>query len=145
MTWRVVLMACLQALLLSAAAVLLFVYLHETAVSMAASRGLSLRGGISWGIALHLALYVFVALSVLQNAAAVRWPYRRIRVAVLVWLIFAGFLTLLANPFAPWAHPYRWALLLFCSTAGFALSLAGQNVWPLIQRRGFTVRLRSDA
>jgi hypothetical protein len=139
----VFLTACLQTLLLSAAAVLLFVYLHETAVSMAAARGRTLRGGFSWGITVHLALYVFVFLSLLQNTAALRWPTRRIGLAVLAWLIFAGLLTLLANPFASWAHPYRWALLIFCSAAGFALSLVGQSVWPLLQWRCFLARLRS--
>jgi len=127
----------LQILLLSAAAVLLFVYLHDAAVSIAASRGRTLRGGVNWGITVQIALYVFVFLSLLQNAAALRWPARRIRLAVLAWLAFAVLLTLLGNPFASWAHPYRWALLMFCSAAGCALSLVGQSVWPLLQRRCF--------
>ncbi|WP_369960301.1 hypothetical protein [Pseudomonas benzenivorans] len=127
-------MGGLQVLLLSAAAVLLFVYLHDAAASMAVARGRTLRGDISWGITVQLALYAFAFLTLLQNVAALRWPARRMRVAMLVWLIFAVLLTLLGNPFGSWAHPYRWALLMFCSAAGCALSLIGQGLWQFLQQ-----------
>lgn len=140
MTWRVHLTGGLQILLVSAAAILLFAYLHETAVSMAVARGRTLRGGVSWGITVQLAWYVFVFLTLLQNVAALRWPARRMRLAVLAWLVFAVLFTLLGNPFGSWAHPYRWALLMFCSAAGCALSLLGQGLWQLLQRRWFPVR-----
>ncbi|QKE64854.1 hypothetical protein HNE05_16350 [Aquipseudomonas campi] len=142
MTWRVLLAGSLQILLVSAAAILLFVYLHETAVSMAVARGRTLRGGVSWGITVQLALYVFAFLTLLQNAAALRWPARRMSLAVLAWLVFAVLFTLLGNPFGSWAHPYRWALLMFCSAAGCALSLVGQGLWQLVQQRRLPVQAR---
>lgn len=131
--------AVLQILLLSAAAVLSFMMLHEVAVMVAADHGRSVRGGVGWGITVQLALYLFGAWVLVQNVAALRWPSRRLHLFLAAWLTFAVLLTLLANPFGPWAHPYRFLLLQLCALAGFALSLAGQCLWPLRPpvRQGF--------
>lgn len=119
----------LPALLLSAASVLLFVGLHDFAVSVALERGRGLRGGVGWGLTVQLALHAFAALLLAFNVAALVWPARRVRLALAAWLTFAGLLTLLANPFASWSHPYRYLLLQSCALAGFCLSLAGQSLW----------------
>ena len=131
--------AVLQILLLSAAAVLSFMMLHEVAVMVAADHDRSVRGGVGWGITVQLALYLFVAWVLVQNVAALRWPSRRLHLFLAAWLTFAVLLTLLANPSGPWAHPYRFLLLQLCALAGFALSLAGQCLWPLRPpvRQGF--------
>jgi hypothetical protein len=120
----------LQVLLLSAAAALSFVVLHDAAVAVAADHGRSLRGGVGWGVTVQLACYLFGAWVLLQNVAALRWPARRLHLCAAAWLTFAVLLTLLANPFGSWSHPYRFLLLQLCALAGFALSWAGQCLWP---------------
>jgi hypothetical protein len=123
-------LAVLRALLLSAAAVLSFRVLHDAAVTVATDHGRNLRGGVGWGITVQLAFYLFGAWVLLQNVAVLRWPTRRLHLFLAVWLAFAVLLTLLANPIGPWSHPYRFLLLQLCALAGFALSLAGQCLWP---------------
>lgn len=119
----------LQVLLLSAAAVLSFMLLHDAAVMVAADHGRNVRGGVNWGITVQLALCFFGFWVLLQNAAALRWPSRRLHLFVAAWLTFAVLLALLANPFGSWSHPYRFLLLQLCALTGFALSLAGQYRW----------------
>ena len=131
-------LALVPALLLSASGFLLFVGLHDLAVRVALELGRSLRGGVGWGLTVQLAFYAFAILLLMFNVAAISWPARRVHLAMLAWGTFAVLLTLLANPFASWSHPYRFLLLQVCALAGFGLSLAGQSLWSrhLSDRQG---------
>jgi hypothetical protein len=120
--------APLQVLVLSTAACLLSVLLHDLGYALAAELGRSIRGGVGWGGLLCLAFAAFILLALVQNLAALRWPARRTSIALAVWLVFAVVFTLLGDPFGSWGHPYRFLYLLLCAGAGFGLSLAGQNV-----------------
>jgi len=124
-----------QVLLMSVASVLLFLGLHDSAVVIAAERGRTLRDGVGWGIAVYLATYIFALLVLLQNVVALYWPAKRVRSAILAWLVFAMALTALFNPFGSWAHPYRFMLLLLCAAIGFFLSWMGQSLWHLWRQR----------
>jgi peptidoglycan/LPS O-acetylase OafA/YrhL len=122
-------LAVAQVVLPSAAALLLFVGLHDLAVTLALEHGRSLRDGVGWGLTVQLALFAFAVLALLQSLAARLWPARRARLALAAWVVFAALLTLLADPFGSWSHPMRYLLLQCCAAAGFALSLAGQQLW----------------
>lgn len=121
--------APLQVLILSAAAWLLVVLLHDLGYALAAELGRTVRGGVGWGGLMRLALAVFALLTLVQNCAALRWPEKRWHMAVAAWLLFAVPFTLLCDPLGNLSHPYRYLYLLCCTAAGVCLSLAGQQLF----------------
>jgi hypothetical protein len=98
---------------------------HDRGVDLARHLGRTLRGGVGWGIALLVIFTVFVLLVLIQAVATLRWPARRIAMALAVWLVVAG-LGLLTGPFGTGGHPYRFLYLLACCAAGLCVLLAGQ-------------------
>ena len=124
------LLAIAQVVLPAALALLLFAGVHAVAVAIAVERVQHLRGGVSWGLTVELAFLAFACLVLLQGLIAWFWPARRAAAALLAWLLFAGGLTLLADPFGSWSHPYRFLLLQACAAVGFVVLLLGQGLRP---------------
>jgi hypothetical protein len=115
--------------------IIFFVMTHDRVVNFFRSRyDRTPRGGVGWGIAVQLTLYIFIALILLQHVFIYTSKNKSLLITICASVIF-----LLINPPLPGNYPYRAANITFVGILSFFMIFLFEYMSKLILKKKTTV------